>query len=113
MTAHEFRNETMNHNRKICIGMIAGAHGIRGLVRLRSFTEDPEAIAGYKPLTDESGEREFKVELQSAAKDFYIASVEGVADRNTAEALRGTKLFIERSALPKPKKGKYYEADLI
>src|SRR5580693_3911482 len=107
MTAHEFRNETMNHDRKICVGMIAGAHGVRGLVRLRSFTEDPEAIAGYKPLTDESGEREFEVTIKSVAKDHYVASVEGVSSREAADELRGVKLYVLREALPKTGKREY------
>lgn len=93
--------------------MIAGAHGVRGLIRLRSFTEDPESIADFKELTDESGERSFKVKLKSAAKDFFIAEVDGPKTKEDADALRGTKLYVARSAFPKTAKGQYYEADLI
>jgi 16S rRNA processing protein RimM len=100
-------------NRKLCVGAIAGAHGIRGQIRLRSFTSDPEAIFSYKPLLSEDGKREFELTPQGVNKDCFIAVVAGVKDRNEAEALRGTKLFFERAQLPKPKKGQYYEADLI
>jgi 16S rRNA processing protein RimM len=108
----------MNNNEgqkisKLCVGLISGAHGIRGQVRLRSFTDDPESIFDYKPLMSEDGEREFKLEPKGINKDQFIVEVEGVADRNGAEALRGTKLFVERLKLPKPKKNQYYDADLI
>jgi 16S rRNA processing protein RimM len=103
----------MGSDRKICVGMIAGAHGVRGLIRLRSFTEDPEAIGDYDPLTDEAGEKSFAVKLKSTAKDFFIAEVEGVTTKEGAEALRGVKLYAPRSSLPKASKGEYYEADLI
>ena len=93
--------------------MIAGAHGIKGQVRLRSFTDDPESIFDYKPLTDEKGERTFSLDAVGVNKDLYIVAIKGVKDRNEAEALRGTKLFFERTKLPKVKKGQYYEADLI
>jgi 16S rRNA processing protein RimM len=93
--------------------MIAGAHGIRGQVRLRSFTDDPEAIFKYKPLTSEDGTREFKLKLNGVAKNEYIVTVAGITDRNQSEALCGTKLFMDRAKLPKAKKGEFYETDLI
>lgn len=93
--------------------MIAGAHGIRGQVRLRSFTDNPESIFDYQPLKDEAGERVFKLKPAGINKDLFIAVIDGVKDRTQAEALRGTKLFFERQKLPKAKKGEYYEADLI
>lgn len=90
-----------------------GAHGIRGQVRLRSFTDDPESIFDYEPLTDEKGERVFALTPDGVNKDAYIVTIDGVKDRNASEALRGTKLFIDRKKLPKTKKGQYYEVDLI
>ncbi len=103
----------MKQDPKICVGMIAGAHGVRGLVRLRSFTEDPEAIGDYSPLTDEDGKRDFAVKLLSAAKDFFIAEVKGVKSKEAADGLRGEKLYAPRSVLPKTGKREYYEADLV
>lgn len=102
----------MADDRKICVGVIAGAHGVRGSVRLRSFTEDPEAVGSYGPLMDEEG-RKFSIRLQGVMKDHFIASIEGVKDRDEAEALKGTKLFVSRAALPKLKPREYYEADLV
>ena len=103
----------MTNERKICVGLIAAAQGIRGFVRLRSFTDDPESIFKYKPLMSEDGQREFKIKFQGVSKDMFVASIDGVTDRNSAEALRGVQLFVERMKLPKPKKGQYYDADLI
>lgn len=103
----------MNQDRKICVGQFAGAHGVRGLVKLRSFTEDPEVIFDYTPLTSEDGKRTFKIAPKSAAKDYFIAAVEGIANKEEADALRGDRLYISREILPKTAKDQYYEADLI
>ncbi len=103
----------MDQNRKICVGMIMGAHGVRGLIRLRSFTEDPETIREFKALTDESGERSFAFRIKSTAKDFFIAEIDGLKNKEEADALGRTKLYVPRTALPKTKKTEYYEADLL
>ena len=103
----------MDPDRKICVGMIAGAHGVRGLVRLRSFTEDPEAIIDFDPITDAEGQREFVLTLKSAANDFYVAAIDGVENREAADALRGVRLYLTRDQLPQTEAGEYYEADLI
>ena len=100
-------------DRRVCVGEIVGAHGVRGLVRLRSFTEDPTAVVAYGPLTDEAGRRRFAVQLQSPGKGTWIARVEGVSERNGAEALRGTRLYVERAALPATDEDEFYHADLI
>ncbi|HSK40520.1 MAG TPA: ribosome maturation factor RimM [Arenibaculum sp.] len=98
---------------RICVGQITAAHGVRGLVKLKSFTEDPAGIADYGPLTDQSGGRPLRIRLMSAAKDHWLAQVEGVCDRNAAEALAGTRLYVERSRLPEPEEDEFYHADLI
>ncbi len=103
----------MASNRKICVGQFAGAHGVRGLVKLRSFTAEPEAIFSYAPLTDKDGEREFIIKNNSASKDLFIVSVEGINDKEAADQLRGDRLYIPRTLLPKTGKNEYYEADLI
>jgi len=103
----------MKPDRKIEVGVILGAHGVQGAVRLRSFTEDPEAIFRYKGISDEKGERTFSFRRKGAAKGVLIATLQGVIDRNSAESLRGTKLFVNRSALPPLKKREYYETDMI
>lgn len=99
--------------RRVCVGEIAGAHGVRGLVRLRSFTEDPAAVVAYGTLTDEEGRRRFVVRLQSPGKDGWLARIDGVTDRTEAEALRGTRLYVERAALPATDEDEFYHADLL
>jgi len=95
------------------LGIVAAPHGVRGLVRIRSFTEDPMAVATYGELSDETGSRRYRVEALSTAKGAVLARIEGVADRTAAEALRGLRLFVERSALPATSEREWYEADLI
>jgi len=81
---------------KILVARIAGAHGIRGFVKLKYFTERPESVLKYKPLCDAAG-REFKLSKKGGG-DNLIVGVEGVLDRNAAEALTGTELFVPREA---------------
>lgn len=95
------------------MGAIAGAHGVRGEVRIKSFTEDPRAIGRYGPVEDETGARRFKLRVRGEAKGLVIARLEGVDDRGAAEALRGLRLYVGRDRLPKPKRGEWYIADLI
>jgi len=96
----------------VLVGAITGAHGIRGEVKLRSFTADPAAIASYSPLETAKGT---KVEIAKLRpqKDGFIAILRGVADRNAAEALRGTELFVPRERLPEPEDDEVYVHDLI
>ncbi len=98
---------------RICVGAIVGAHGVRGLVRLKSFTERPEDIIAYGPLTDASGKRCFQVSLTGRARDALLARIAGVADRDQAAALRGTRLYVLRAALPDPAEEEFYHADLV
>jgi 16S rRNA processing protein RimM len=81
---------------KVLLGEIGRPHGVRGLVRVRSFTAEPEGLTAYGPLTDESGARHFALELLSAD----LARIDGVADRDAAARLTGTKLYVPRDALP-------------
>ena len=98
---------------RVLLGVVAAPHGVRGLVRIKSFTEDPMAVAAYGPLSDESGKKEYRVEALSAARGAVLARIEGVADRTAAEALRGLRLYVDRSALPQTGEREWYEADLI
>jgi 16S rRNA processing protein RimM len=96
----------------VLVGHIQGAHGIRGEVKLRSFTADPEAIAAYSPLETATGAR-IEIAGLRPQKDGFIAVLKGVADRNAAEALKGTDLFVPRRRLPRPPAGEVYVHDLI
>lgn len=95
----------------VSVGVITGAHGIRGEVKLRSFTADPQAIASY-PLQTAGGGR-IEIGTLRTQKDGFIAVLKGVTDRNAAEALRGTELFVPRATLPEAEAGEVYVHDLI
>jgi len=100
--------------RKLCVAVVTGAHGVRGAVRLKSFTAEPEAVAGYRPLTDRSGARTFALTLTGRAKDALVAHIDGIDDRDAAQALKGTELFIERGQLgPTDDEDEFYQADLM
>jgi 16S rRNA processing protein RimM len=86
---------------------------VQGAVRIKSFTEEPEHIAHYGPLMDETGDRRFELRLIGAAKGVVIARLSGVEDRDQAEALRGLRLHLPRAALPQTEAEEYYHADLI
>jgi 16S rRNA processing protein RimM len=98
---------------QILIGAILGVHGLKGAVRVKSFTEDPENLFVYAPMTDKTGQTVFKLSRLGVTKDQFIAKIEGVSDRTAAEALKGTKLYVAREALPPTAESEYYEADLI
>ncbi len=98
---------------RVCVAAVAGAHGVRGLVRLKTFTEVPEDALAYGPLSDEAGTRVFRMTAQGRAKELLVAAVEGVADRDAAAALRGTRLYVARAALPALEEDAFYHADLI
>jgi len=100
-------------DKRVCVGVVTGAHGVRGAVRLKSFTAEPEDVAAYGPLQDERGERHFALRLVGSAKGVLIAAISGIDDRDRAEALRGLRLYLPRSALPPPEEEEYYHADLI
>ena len=96
----------------VLVGRITGAHGIRGEVKLRSFTAEPAAIASYSPLETAAG-AEIGILRVRTQKDGFIAVLKGVTDRNAAEALRGTELFVPRQRLPQADEGEVYVHDLI
>ncbi|MDF2095408.1 ribosome maturation factor RimM [Aquibaculum arenosum] len=99
---------------RICLAAVVGPHGVRGLVRIKAFTEDPESVAAYGPLSDEAGARQYTLRLKGQVKGLLLAEVEGVRDRDAAEALRGLRLYVPRSALPPPEDPEeFYHADLI
>lgn len=98
---------------RIPVGRIAGAHGVRGWVRVRAFTEDPATVCALGPLTDEEGTRRFVVTPTGTVKDAILARIDGISDRDAADALRGVVLHVERDRLPEPGEEEFYHADLI
>jgi len=98
----------------VCVGVIAGPHGVRGQVKVRSFTATPGDVAAYGPVRDESGTRRFTLRLHGAPKEgVVVASLAGIADRDAAEALKGLRLYVARSALPTAAEDEFYHADLV
>jgi 16S rRNA processing protein RimM len=99
---------------RIRVARIGAAHGIRGEVKLWSFTEDPLAVTTYGTLETEDGARRFEIEAARPAKDHLVARLKGIADRNAAEALRNTDLFVPRDRLPPIEEADtFYHADLV
>jgi 16S rRNA processing protein RimM len=98
---------------RVCVAVITGAQGVRGAVRIKSFTAVPEDVASYGPVEDEQGKRRFALEIVGRAKGVVIGKIHGIGDRDAAEALKGTRLYVERSALPAPEEEEYYHADLL
>jgi 16S rRNA processing protein RimM len=99
--------------RLILVGRIGAAHGLRGLVKLQSFTAEPAAIGRYGPLLDAAGRRRFEITVQNLIKGGVVARIAGVGDRTAAEKLRGVELYLPRDALPPAAEGEYYYADLL
>jgi 16S rRNA processing protein RimM len=97
---------------RVLVAQIGAAHGLRGEVRLRSFTQDPMAVQDYA-LQSEDGARTLKIESLRPAKDFFVARFAGIADRSAAEALRNVKLYVPREHLPPSEPDEFYHADLI
>jgi len=100
--------------RLVLLGRFGAPHGVRGEIRLQSFTSDPLAIASYDGLTDKSGARHFRLRaVRPQGKDMLVAQVEGVDDRAGAEALNRVELYVARDKLPAPEEDEFYIADLI
>ena len=98
---------------QICVARIGAAHGVRGAVKLWTFTEDPFAVKQYGPLATKDGSRRFEVAEARLARDHLVATFKGVATREEAERLNGIELYIARDQLPATDDGEYYHADLI
>jgi 16S rRNA processing protein RimM len=98
---------------RICLGHISAAHGVRGDVLIKSHTQAPEDITAYGPLHDEAGARAFDIAIKQITAKGIVAHIVGIDDRNAAEALKGTQLFVERTRLPDPEPGEWYQSDLV
>lgn len=97
----------------MCVAAVAAAHGIRGALKLKTFTENPEDVAAYGPVFGRDGRRLFTLSIVGPTRGGVIATAEGITDRNAAEALRGTELFVPRTALPEPEDDdEFYYSDL-
>lgn len=97
---------------RILLGQFGRPHGVRGLVRVQSFTADPADIASYGPVSDEAGTRTFRLRVVQPG-EMPVVAVEGVSDREAAAKLTGTRLYVARDRLPAPEADEFYHADLI
>ena len=97
----------------ICVGAVAGAFGVRGEIRLKSFCAVPEDIETYAPLLNEDGTQSYSLTLTGSVKNGFSARLGGVATKEQADALRGLRLFARRDQLPSLPDGEFYHADLI
>ena len=89
---------------QICIARIGAAHGVRGAVKLWTFTEDPFAVKRYGPLSTKDGARQFEVMEAREAKGHLVATLKGVATRDEAERLNGVELYVAREKRNNPEK---------
>ncbi|MCP3395936.1 ribosome maturation factor RimM [Bradyrhizobium sp. CCGB20] len=97
----------------VCVARIGAAHGVRGAVKLWTFTEDPFAIKRYGPLLAKDGKRQFEVATAREARDHLVATFKGVTTRDEAERLNGIELYVARDKLPATDADEYYHTDLI
>lgn len=100
--------------KRICLGKIAAAHGVKGLVKVLPYGDDPTLIETLgAAFVSESSDKTVSVFLKSSAGKFILAEIEGCKDKDAADALRGTELWYERSVMPEPDEGQYYYEDLV
>ena len=97
----------------VCVARIGAAHGVRGAVKLWTFTEDPFAVRHYGPLLSKDGKRQFEVATAREARDHLVATFKGVTTRDEAERLNGIELYVARNKLPATDEDEYYHTDLI
>ncbi len=97
----------------VCVGMIIGVKGIKGLVRVKSYMADPLDIASYGPVLTQDGAQQFQFKVVEAAGDRLVLSSPQIPDRTYAETLKGTSLFLDASLLPDLPEEEFYHKDLM
>ena len=97
---------------RVCVGVITSPHGVRGMVRIKPFTEDPKGITAYGPVSTADGTVR-EITIRNLNKGMVLAAIEGVDNRDLAEELKGQELFVDRSAMPEPEEGSVYRGDLL
>lgn len=104
----------MAEDDRICVGVVTGVHGLKGLVKVKPFTDEPESVAAYGAVETEDGSRQLKLEVANRAGKGQVAvRVAGINDRDAAEALKGQRLYVPRERLPAPDPDEFYYADLV
>ena len=101
-------------SRLVAVGIFGAPHGVRGEIRVKSYTADPSALGAYGELTDASGARRFKIVARRPLKDdMVVVRLDGVGDRDAAAKLTGVELFARRENMPAPEEDEFYHADLV
>jgi len=101
-------------SKRLLMGRIGAAHGIRGEVRILSFTEEPLALKNYGPLSTNKPGLVIEIESARATTNMLVARLKGITDRTAAEKLNGVELYVDRDKLPPPSDDDdFYHADLI
>ena len=95
------------------MGVITGAHGTQGALRIKPFTDLAEDVAAYGPVNDEAGVREFEIKVESVRSGMVIAAIDGITERSAALALKGLRLYVLKTMLPSLEKDEFYHADLL
>jgi len=108
MTKHD-----LNADKWVCIAAIAGAFGVKGEVKIKSFTDKPEDCVKYGPLYDETGRLVLTPKTHRMVKKAVAVKADEIKTREAAEALKSTKLYVQRSALPDPDEDEFYFTDLV
>ncbi|MAW79185.1 MAG: 16S rRNA processing protein RimM [Parvularcula sp.] len=104
----------MSEAPRVCLGAFAGAHGVKGHTKIKTFTETPDGVAAYGPVETEDRARSFTLAIVKVLGDgFVIASAPEIESREDAEALKGVQLYVDRSALPSPEEDEFYLDDLV
>ena len=100
--------------RRVLVGRFGAAHGVRGEIRLQSFTDDPKSIGTFRPLTDAAGARRFEItQLRPVRDNLLVARIAGVGDRDAAQALCNLELYVERAKFPAAAPDEFYVTDLV
>ncbi|GAB6051322.1 ribosome maturation factor RimM [Magnetospira thiophila] len=97
----------------LCLGVVTGARGLKGEVRIKCLADDPETLVAHGPLFSADGSRTFVLTLTGLHKGQVLARIDGVTDRNQSDALKGTRLYLSRDALPPPGEDEFYYSDLV
>ena len=98
---------------RVLLGVVAAAHGISGEVKVKTFTESPDRLGAYGPVTTEKGRMLEIAQLRLTKADEAVVRFAGIENRNAAETIKGAHLYVPRAALPVPEPGEFYHADLI
>lgn len=97
----------------VAVGIITGAHGIKGQVKVRSYTADPQSILDYGALLNKEGTKRFEIKLDGKTSGGLIVTLKGTSDRNAAELLKGTELFVDSAKIPEADEDEFYYDDLV